>query len=1186
MSRAAGFADFFPAAPSVIAEKERVAKEQARAQDAYLHDASNRVSNVDVNASHTGSGPLNRVGTILTPNTTTSSPPVALSPANRYDGSGRSDVHSNGDGPAVPIMTPNATPPAFSDPSKQNMKCTYDPELEAKGMPKKHKKPQYRINGEGVTTEDVKDPRLEKPYFAGTAAPTRQRNKKTLRMSLYVLSWPYDDHSIGPGPPTEVLISNLSTLTTQADLSMHFRSYGEIEKLELRVDPSTGASLGLCTIRYRANKADRTQAHENAKTAIRERNKSKIGMNEIKVEFDRDGQVCSKIMDRLLAEKRKAQEALQRRAAMANTRDNRFRDDRSRYGRSPEPRTGIMSPRGRAASPAYRSDGRSPSREDKRVPAPQIDGRVPNALERIKREPFIYIPGFVVTPEEKFILHLKRMLKNYEWKKVFLDRTGFYIVFREEKEADRCYRQKNGETFFSFRLAMQLFPRGNPSLLSTSSGEDCKVPEPKKYRTVDVVAEVTDGLMREMKVALMKDIKRRIVAPALYDFLDPTRFKKPQGEEEKVDTALGLSNESIKADSPVPKSSVDVGLSKASTGAKTTASRAVKLASLPRFKKRVVVPQASSLTASLALNDTGKKPGKADARPLHHQLNNYISDAGSDDESSTIDQRPVSRGMSTADDESVVTTPQTICSMIGKRKRSGPGSSRLRDTPFSSEDEEEEEEKKKEGDRRMIDDDDIMSIADTTMADANDLDDIDVLLVGEQTPQQKPVSGPKKRLRELDFTSSEEDSDVEKRVKTEAVPEVKQVKSRITLGELQEDEDTVMSGTAVDEKPDKKPRKKATLKPSKLVKQSISVVKPEVKRVLPTTKQGRTVELLPWAIPTPGGSQPTIQDDKTVILDLDGWQDLVKDDEDFECFRIALEGTKKGDIGNAAVWAYNRQESKAAANQGLRGVIREKKIKEIQAPTKGWNKVNPTGCARTEGVVKISEVEKSQYLPHRIAVAEKRLAQQQAGNGSNSATASTTTTEAKLNAKSTSRLNRVNNRRLVADLNAQKQMLSNNSSEAADAVRFNQLKKRKKPVKFARSAIHNWGLYAMENISANDMIIEYVGEIVRQQVADMREKKYLKQGIGSSYLFRIDENTVIDATKKGGIARFINHSCTPNCTAKIIKVEGTKRIVIYALRDIAREEELTYDYKFERELDSDERIPCLCGSSGCKGFLN
>src|ERR1019366_8547248 len=97
-----------------------------------------------------------------------------------------------------------------------------------------------------------------------------------------------------------------------------------------------------------------------------------------------------------------------------------------------------------------------------------------------------------------------------------------------------------------------------------------------------------------------------------------------------------------------------------------------------------------------------------------------------------------------------------------------------------------------------------------------------------------------------------------------------------------------------------------------------------------------------------------------------------------------------------------------------------------------------------------------------------------------------------------------------------------------------------------------WGLYAEENIALGDMIIEYVGEKVRQRVADCREVMYAKQGIGSSYLFRIDEDTVIDATKKGGIARFINHSCMPNCTAKIITVEKSKRIVIYALRDIAQ----------------------------------
>lgn len=207
----------------------------------------------------------------------------------------------------------------------------------------------------------------------------------------------------------------------------------------------------------------------------------------------------------------------------------------------------------------------------------------------------------------------------------------------------------------------------------------------------------------------------------------------------------------------------------------------------------------------------------------------------------------------------------------------------------------------------------------------------------------------------------------------------------------------------------------------------------------------------------------------------------------------------------------------------------------------GFYRPNSSGCARAEGYRKIPEAEKSMYLPHRLAVAAKRA---NAGVQTSPSAPSRTTNSNK--PLSSSRENRVNNRRLVQELNNQKQILCGD----ADVMRFNQLKKRRKPVRFARSAIHNWGLYAMENISANDMIIEYVGEVIRQQVADMRERKYIKSGIGSSYLFRIDENTVIDATKKGGIARFINHSCTPNCTAKIIKVEGSKRIVIYAMRDI------------------------------------
>lgn len=65
----------------------------------------------------------------------------------------------------------------------------------------------------------------------------------------------------------------------------------------------------------------------------------------------------------------------------------------------------------------------------------------------------------------------------------------------------------------------------------------------------------------------------------------------------------------------------------------------------------------------------------------------------------------------------------------------------------------------------------------------------------------------------------------------------------------------------------------------------------------------------------------------------------------------------------------------------------------------------------------------------------------------------------------------------------------------------------------------------MENIAADEMVIEYVGEMVRQAVADERERRYEAAGIGSSYLFRVDHDYIIDATRNGNLARFINHCC-------------------------------------------------------------
>ncbi|KAJ2440211.1 Histone-lysine N-methyltransferase setd1b [Coemansia sp. RSA 2424] len=153
----------------------------------------------------------------------------------------------------------------------------------------------------------------------------------------------------------------------------------------------------------------------------------------------------------------------------------------------------------------------------------------------------------------------------------------------------------------------------------------------------------------------------------------------------------------------------------------------------------------------------------------------------------------------------------------------------------------------------------------------------------------------------------------------------------------------------------------------------------------------------------------------------------------------------------------------------------------------------------------------------------------------------------------------------------------------SDLLRFNQLESRTKRLRFSKSAIHDWGLFASEAIFQGEFVIEYIGERIRSQLADLREEQYEREGIGSSYLFRVDDEIVIDATKCGNVARFVNHSCEPNCIAKTIVADGTKRIVIYASHDIQVGEEVTYDYKFPPE---EVKIPCLCGSVNCRGYLN
>lgn len=169
-----------------------------------------------------------------------------------------------------------------------------------------------------------------------------------------------------------------------------------------------------------------------------------------------------------------------------------------------------------------------------------------------------------------------------------------------------------------------------------------------------------------------------------------------------------------------------------------------------------------------------------------------------------------------------------------------------------------------------------------------------------------------------------------------------------------------------------------------------------------------------------------------------------------------------------------------------------------------------------------------------------------------------------------------------------------NDSTMAELVgKMSSLHLRQKQVILGRSSIHSYGLFSGEYIEPGDLVIEYVGEIIRHSLANIRERKLEEQlkaagskEMASSYFFRLDLTYVVDATHTGNLARFINHSCDPNCTAKVVQLEGTDHIVFYARRPISRGDEITYDYKFAIEDDPKKKIACLCGMQACRKYLN
>jgi len=125
-----------------------------------------------------------------------------------------------------------------------------------------------------------------------------------------------------------------------------------------------------------------------------------------------------------------------------------------------------------------------------------------------------------------------------------------------------------------------------------------------------------------------------------------------------------------------------------------------------------------------------------------------------------------------------------------------------------------------------------------------------------------------------------------------------------------------------------------------------------------------------------------------------------------------------------------------------------------------------------------------------------------------------------------------------------------------------------------KSKLHGFGVFALEPINKNKRIIDYAGELISNKQSENREDRYLRKGC--IWVFRVNRAWSRDAAVGGNVARFINHSCTPNCWVDVVD----KTIWIRAARNIYPGEELTYDYNTE----GDKTIPCMC-RPGCKTRL-
>ncbi|KAF0034082.1 hypothetical protein F2P81_014148 [Scophthalmus maximus] len=128
-----------------------------------------------------------------------------------------------------------------------------------------------------------------------------------------------------------------------------------------------------------------------------------------------------------------------------------------------------------------------------------------------------------------------------------------------------------------------------------------------------------------------------------------------------------------------------------------------------------------------------------------------------------------------------------------------------------------------------------------------------------------------------------------------------------------------------------------------------------------------------------------------------------------------------------------------------------------------------------------------------------------------------------------------------------------------------------------------WGLTTNQALRKGDFVTEYVGEVIDSEECQQRIKRAHENHVTNFYMLTLTKDRVIDAGPKGNSARFMNHSCSPNCETQKWTVNGDVRIGLFTLYDIEAGTELTFNYNLH--CVGNRRTSCHCGSDNCSGFL-